>query len=94
MTLDSAILDVDALIRRFLASGQEVDRVLGQAQHARLNNSMLRMISIMEDRVLIGAQTITQLAFISGAQIEVGFVKNCGRFVLPSTQTGAAAASP
>ena len=86
--LHSAIIDMDALIRRLFKLGQEVDRMYGQALCERLNTCMLRMNAIMEDRVLIGARTITQLAFVGdpGAQAKVQFVKNSGRFAPPFKQ--------
>ncbi len=50
----------------------------------------------MEDRVLVGARTITPVAFASDPekQVKVEFVRNSASFELPFTHTAVEAAAP
>jgi hypothetical protein len=96
MILDSAILSIDDQTRRIFTLGQEVDRMYGQAVYEGLNSCVLRINAIMEDRVLIGAWTVTQVAFASDPekQVKVQFVRNSAPFELPFTHTAVEAAAP
>ena len=80
--LDSAMLKMDAHLQRVFSVTADVKAKSANEQALRggIKNCALQLIALVQDRVLIGARTITKITWVDdpGAQVEVSFVENDG----------------